>query len=196
MAVGILAVNLRKTIKLLGVAGVGVLVAGAPHFLDALRPAYAQSTQREYQLKAAFVYNFIKFVDWPGAVLPETSDTISVCVLGEEAFAEGFDTLKDKTVKGKKLAVRRLEQVKDADGCHVLFISSSADKRAPQVLQTLQSASVLTVGEMDRFPQLGGIINFVVERNKLRFEINVSSAERARLKLSSQLLSLAKVVRQ
>jgi hypothetical protein len=117
-------------------------------------------------------------------------------VLGDEAFAEGFDTLKDKTVKGKKLVVRHLEQVKDADGCHVLFIGSSEEKRAPQVLQTLQGASVLTVGEMDRFPQLGGIINFVVEKNKLRFEINMNSAERARLKLSSQLLGLAKVVRQ
>jgi hypothetical protein len=182
-------------VKALGAAAVAVLVTGAPS-LNVPRPAYAQSTQREYQIKAAFVYNFVKFVDWPAAVLPVTSDTISVCVLGDEAFVEGFDTLKDKTVKGKKLAVRHLEQVKGADGCHVLFIGSSEEKRAPQVLQTLQSASVLTVGEMDRFPQLGGIINFVVEQNKLRFEINVNSAERARLKLSSQLLSLAKVVRQ
>jgi hypothetical protein len=187
--------TVRRIVTAVRAAAVAVLVTGAP-YLDIPRPADAQSTQREYQIKAAFVYNFVKFVDWPAAALPETSDTINVCVLGDEAFAAGFDTLTDKTVKGKKLAVRRVEQVKDADGCHVLFIGSSEEKRAPQVLQTLQGASVLTVGEMDRFPQLGGIINFVVERNKLRFEINVSGAERARLKLSSQLLGLAKVVRQ
>lgn len=192
---GILAANVRKIVKVLGVSGVGVLLTAGPHVLGAPRSASAQSA-REYQIKAAFVYNFVKFVDWPAAVLPETSDSINLCVLGEEAFADGFDTLKGKEVKGKKLAVRRVEQVKDADGCHVLFIGSSEEKRAPQVLQTLQGASVLTVGETDRFPQLGGIINFVVEKNRLRFEINVSGAERARLKLSSQLLSLAKVVRQ
>ena len=188
--------SVRKIVKAVGAAAVAVLVTGAPYLVNVPRPAYAQSTQREYQIKAAFVYNFMKFVDWPAAALPETSDTINVCVMGDEVFAAGFDTLKDKTVKDKKLAVRRVEQAKDAAACHVLFIGSSEEKRTPQVLQTLQGASVLTVGEMDRFPQIGGIINFFIERNKLRFEINVNSAERARLKLGSQLLSLARVVRQ
>ena len=159
--------------------------------------AYAQSASlREYEIKAAFLYNFIKFIDWPSEVLPETSDTMTVCVLSDDPFGEALESIKGKTVKGRRLAIRRIEPVRDLESCHVLFIGAAEEKRLPQVMQSLRGSSVLTVGEMERFVQSGGIINFVVERNKVRFEINVNSAERARLKLSSQLLSLARVVRQ
>ena len=170
----------------------------AANVLIGLPPgAHAQSSPlREHEIKAAFLYNFVKFVDWPSEVLPETSDTITICVLSDDPSAEALESLRGKMVKGRRLSTRRIEGVKDVESCHVLFISSSEEKRVPQVMQNLHGSSVLTVGEMERFIQSGGIINFVIERNKVRFEINPTSAERARLKLSSQLLSLARVVRQ
>ena len=163
----------------------------------AVPTAHAQSPEvREYQIKAAFVYNFIKFVDWPSEALPQSSDTINICVLRDDPFADALEALKGKAVKARRVAVRRIEPGRDLESCQVVFIGSSEAKRLPQVMESLQGMNVLTVGEMERFVELGGIINFFVQNNKVRFEINVNSAERAGLKLSSQLLSLAKVVRQ
>ena len=183
--------NLRiisKTFLLL--IGVCALASGPP-------TVQAQSLlEREYQIKAGFLYNFLKFIEWPSDVLPETSGTINICVLGDELAREAFESLNGKMVKDRRLAVRRLEPVKDLLSCHVLFIGASEEKRFPQIMQSLRGLRVLTVGEIERFAQSGGIINFVTERNKVRFEINVDSAARAGLKVSSQLLSLAKVVRQ
>lgn len=165
--------------------------------LTLMASAHAQSLSlREYQIKAAFLYNFVKFVDWPSQTLPDTSDTLTICVLGEDPFGEALDSLKDKPAKGKRLAIRRAASVREVAGCHVLFVGSSEEKQLPQVIESAQQSHILTVGEMDQFAQRGGIINFVVERNKLRFEVSVDGAARAGLKISSQLLSLAKVVRQ
>lgn len=179
----------RRLVRGLAVALLAVGVAGAPN------GAQAQSSQ-EYEIKAAFLYNFVKFVEWPSGALPETSDTITVCVLGDDPPGDALASINGKTVKGRRLTTRRIEPVKGIESCHVLFVSSSAQSRLPQVMQDLRGTSVLTVGEAERFIPSGGIINFVIERNKVRFEINPVGAERAGLKLSSQLLSLARVVRQ
>jgi hypothetical protein len=181
---------------LAGVLGVIVVVAGAATGLP--RDAQAQSPPSEYEIKAAFLYNFVKFVDWPSQALPETSDTVTVCVLSDDPSWGALESIRGKTVKGRRLSIRRIEPLKEKEvqSCHVLFMSSSEEKRLPEVMQHLHGSSVLTVGEMERFIQSGGIINFVIEKNKIRFEINLTGAEQARLKLSSQLLSLAKVVRQ
>jgi len=186
---GVLTMTARRLARVLAAA---LLAAG----VQAGSPVDVQSqTVHEYEIKAAFLYNFVKFVEWPNEVLPETSD-ITVCVLGGEPSVEPLESIHGKTVRGRRLSVRRIRALKDVESCHVLFISSSEESRLPQVMQNLHGSSVLTVGEMERFIASGGIINFVVERNKVRFEINPTSAERARLKLSSQLLSLARVVRQ
>lgn len=186
----ILRQSLRRTVILL-VLGVWAVLSAAPG-------AQAQSLlDREYRIKAAFLYNFVKFVDWPTEVLPEANDTISICVLSEDPVVyEALETIKGKTVKGRRLTIRRADTAKDLESCQVAFFGFSEEKRLPQVMRTLQASSVLTVGEVDRFAQSGGIINLVVENNKVRFEINVERAERARLKLGSQLLSLAKVVKE
>lgn len=187
---GILAVTARRLARVLAAA---LLAAG----LQVGAPAGVQSqTVHEYEIKAAFLYNFVKFVEWPNEALPETSDTITVCVLGDDPAGEALESINGKTVKARRLVVRRIQPIKGIESCHVLFISSSEESRLPQVMQNLHGSSVLTVGEMERFIPSGGIINFVIERNKVRFEINPNGAERARLKLSSQLLSLARVVRQ
>lgn len=174
-----------------------IVIIGTCALATSLPNAHAQSLSlREYQIKAAFLYNFIKFIDWPAQALPESSDTMTICLLGEDPFGEAIESIKDKPAKGKRLSVRRIQGVKELTACHVLFVGSSEGKRLPQVMQSVQGLSVLTVGEMDEFVRQGGIINFVIEKNKVRFQINVDSASRAGLKLSSQLLSLAKVVRQ
>ncbi len=172
-------------------------ITGACAASAALPNAHAQSPEvREYQIKAAFIYNFLKFVDWPRDALPDGSETINICVLRDDPFADALESIKGKTVKSRRVAVRRIEPGRELETCQVVFIGSSEGKRLPRVIESLQGLNVLTVGEMDRFVELGGIINFFVQNNRLRFEINVNSAERAGLKLSSQLLSLAKVVRQ
>jgi hypothetical protein len=189
MAVGVLSGPVGRTLGIL-VLGVWAIVSISPG-------AQAQtSVDREQQIKAAFLYNFVKFVDWPAEFLPETGNVISICVFNDDPFYEALETIRDKTVKGRRLVIRRLDAVKDLESCHVAFIGQTEVRRLPQVMQSLQNSSVLTVGETERFAHSGGIINFVVEKNKVRFEINVDRAERARLKLSSQLLSLARVVRE
>jgi hypothetical protein len=186
--VGILRQSLTRT--------VGLLVLGVWAVLSAAPGAQAQTpVDREYQIKAAFLYNFVKFVDWPSEVLPDASDTISICVLREDPVYEALETIKGKAVKGRRLTIRRVDTAKELESCQVAFFGLSEQKRLPQVMRSLQGSSVLTVVEVDRFALFGGIINLVVENNKVRFEINVDRAERARLKLGSQLLSLAKVVK-
>ena len=176
---------------------VGFVALGVCAVLSAAPGAQAQALlDREQQIKAGFLYNFVKFVDWPAEVLRETSDTISICVLSDDPAYEALETIEGKTVKGRRLAVRRVDTVKDLESCHVAFFGPAEEKRLPQIMRSLQGFSVLTVGDIGRFAQSGGIINLFVEKNKVRFEINVDRAERARLKLGSQLLSLAKVVKE
>ena len=180
---------LTRRVILLVSMGACVLVGAPP-------PTLAEGPSREPEIKAAFLYNFIKFVDWPTEFLPDTSDTITICVLRTDTFGDALESLRGKTVKGRRLAIRRIEPGRAVDSCHVLFVGSSEEQRLSQVMQSVQRSSVLTVGETNEFLHSGGIINFVIERNKVHFEINLNSAERARLKLSSQLLGLATVVRQ
>jgi uncharacterized protein DUF4154 len=147
---------------------------------------------REYQVKAAFLYNFVKFVDWPASAFPPTGDPVVIGVIGEDPFG----AILDKVLQGKtcchdrKLVVRRFQRIEDVTECHVLFISSSEKARLADILQILDGASVLTVGEMDRFAERGGMIGFRRADNKLRFEINTDAASRAGLTISSQLLKL------
>lgn len=179
---------LRRTPTALAL-GVWAAVSGAP-------AAQADSTtDREHQIKVAFVYNFVKFVDWPIDVLPESRDTISVCVLSDDPIYASLETIDGKIVKGRRLTVRRVDAPRELSSCQVAFFGLAEEKRLPQAMGSLQDASVLTVGEIDRFAQSGGIINLVVVNNKVRFEINVDRAERARLKLGSQLLSVATIVK-
>lgn len=150
----------------------------------------------EYQLKAAFLYNFAKFVEWPSRALPESSPSLTLCVLGEDPFGSDLDqTIEGKTINGKVLVSRRFKGIQGLEVCQILFISASERRRMGQILEALKDLSLLTISETDRFAKLGGVINFTMEQNKIRFEINVDAAERKGLKISSKLLKLAKVIR-
>jgi len=155
------------------------------------------SSPGEYQVKAAFLYNFAKFVEWPTEAFPATNTAIILCILGEDPFGIDLEqAVKGKTANGKELTIRRIKEVQELKICHILFISSSEKKRLSQILEVTKNSSILTVGEMDRFAKLGGIINFVIEENKVRFEINVDVAEQAGLKINSKLLKLARIVKK
>jgi hypothetical protein len=145
----------------------------------------------EYDVKAAFLYNFTKFVDWPSEAFSDPS-SLRICVLGEDPFGKSLQAVTDEQVGGHKLIVTRTESLARPAGCQVLFISRSEREKLPQILAALKDAPVLTVADTNGFADRGVIINFVLEGSKVRFEINTDAADRAKIKISSKLLQLAK----
>lgn len=147
----------------------------------------------EYRVKALFLYNFVKFVEWPN---PLPGDGISIGILGDDPFGDMLtQTIAGKTVNGRTFMVRHVKR-EQARQCQIVFVAASERKHLRAVLEVVAGAPVLTVGDMHGFAQAGGMIDFEIIDSKVRFEVNIEAAERARLKLSSKLLSLAKIVRE
>ncbi len=150
------------------------------------------SPPSEYQLKAAFLYNFAKFIEWPpkSFIAPEAPMVIGV--LGENPFGDTLEqTLRGKSLNNHPLAVKPISSLVEATNCHILFICASEQNRLAEIIHLVKGTSILTVAEMDRFTESGGMIQFVPEGNKIRFQINDEAAKTANLKISSKLLSLA-----
>src|SRR5712692_247216 len=148
-----------------------------------------------HQVQAAFLFNFAKFVTWPDDAFQRSGDSLIIGVLGEDPFGAVLEeTVRDKTVMGKKLAVKRFVRIQDAANSHILFLSSSEESRLPQIMKGLEQANVLTVSDMEQFAERGGMIAFTVEDQKVRFNVNVEAVDRAGLKMGSQLLKLARIV--
>jgi hypothetical protein len=155
--------------------------------------AYAKedSGPEEYQIKAAFIFEFAKFVEWPPAALPKPSSPLIVGVLGENPFHDALEkTIKCKKVDEHPVIFMQFRTATDANNCHILFISRSEKARLPQILKQLNGRNVLTVSEMPGFTKAGGIINFVVNGTNQGFQINNDAANRAGLKISSKLLRM------
>lgn len=148
----------------------------------------------EYAVKAAFLYNFTKFVEWPASAFEDERSGFRICVLGEDPFGKSLRDVSDGPVAGRKVTLVGMANLKP-ESCHILFISRSEKGRIHQVLQDLGTAPVLTVADTDGFLDEGGIINFKLEGSKVRFEINQQAAERAGIKISSKLLGLATQVK-
>jgi len=145
----------------------------------------------EYRVKAAFLLNFTKFVEWPAAELPE-SDSFTICILGEDPFGSVLDQMTEgETVNGRKLAILRI-RANSPKACQVVFFSKP-EKGYAQILSGF-NRGVLTVGEGDTFLHDGGIIAFVIENRRVRFDIDQSAAATAGLRISSKLLSVARSV--
>jgi len=148
--------------------------------------------RREYEIKAAFLYNFAKFVTWPDNAFADGQSPIIIGVLGEDPFGEALNSVEGKMAQDRKIVVKKFKTEKDIDICHVLFISSAEKNRLNQLFNNgISGRSILTVGNISQFTQSGGVINFIIRNNKTKFEISRKSAERAHLQLSSQLLKLA-----
>jgi hypothetical protein len=149
----------------------------------------------EYQVKAAFLFNFARFVEWPPNASVGATDPVDFCVLGDDPFGDALDrAVAGKTLNERTMAVRRGRKVQELNGCDVLFISTSEKSRLAEILGALRSVHVLTVGESEDFAAQGGDVQFTLEDNHVRFIINVDATDRAGLKVSSKLLGLAHVV--
>ena len=160
-------------------------------------PSSAQENRLEYQVKAAFLYNFAKFVDWPQDAFDTANGSFSLCIVGEDPFGSSLDrTVDGRTVHGRPIIVRRKADLATLRRCHLVFISSSEQERLAQIMLHLKGAAVLTVAEWPHFADEGGVIRLLVDSNKVRFEINTAESARARLRVSSQLLKLALSVKK
>ena len=149
----------------------------------------------EYDLKAAFLFHFAQFVQWPPEALPDKNTPLTIGILGEDPFGKSLDEIvANESVGGHKLLVRRFQRVSQADSCHILFISSSEKSRLDQVLSVVNRRSILTVGETKDFAQRSGMIGFVVAEKRLRLAINLAAANAARLTISSKLLRQSEIV--
>lgn len=151
---------------------------------------------REYRAKASFLYNVAKFVVWPDLTfVPDDSEFI-VGILGTDAFSEILDTYRGKRVGDRPITIRRIEQLDQVEGVHLLFIGKSGRFSLADVLEQVRDADVLTVADAEGFVEAGGMIEIFVRRNRLRFSVNLASSGRAGLTVSSQLLDLAESVHQ
>jgi hypothetical protein len=153
----------------------------------------------EYQIKAAFLFNFARFVEWPAGAFQTPNEPISICVLGQDPFGTSLDeAVARHNAEGRALVIRHLAGIKPNTGCHIIFIASSEVRHGPSLLSKLAETGVLTVGDSDatgRVVPYGAVISFVLEDQKVRFEVDVDAADRQKLKISSRLLSLAKITR-
>src|SRR5437879_9388109 len=168
--------------------------------------AHAQdsSVSSEYLIKAGFIYNFANLVQWPAATFPQPDSPIVIAILGQDHFGTTLDrVLEGKKVNGRPFVFKRLKTVSELlksvaelKDYQILFISSSEMPRLAETIQIVKSIPVLTIGEAPGFAKNGGMINLILEDNRVRFEVNVEAAKEADLNISSRLLALARIVPQ
>jgi YfiR/HmsC-like len=158
--------------------------------------AWAQSISlSEYQVKAAFLFHFAQFVDWPPEAFKDAESPLTYCTVGEDPFHGALEaSMSGKMIGMRPVRVQHFKRAQDMQSCEVLFLGAQEQKSISAALANLKGIPVLTVGESEHFVEEGGMIGFFLEDNKVRFEINLDAAERARLKISARLLALAKTV--
>ncbi len=167
---------------------------------------------REYKIKAAFLFNFLKFVDRPEEKPADSNEPVIIGIIGEDQFEKAFEPVKNKKIGNRPVAIKHFKSLSEFDEasakdkaslarmlkafskCRLLFVCSSEKKRLDEIIAAVKGCPVLTVGENAGFLETGGIINFLVQHKKVRFEINLIAAKKAKLKIRSKLLRLAKRV--
>jgi YfiR/HmsC-like len=158
------------------------------------------SDSSEYLIKAGFIYNFAKLVEWPTSSFAQPDSPIVIGILGEDPFGATLDRIvADKKINGRGFAVKRLKWSKDfrdLKDCNILFVSASEKEHIDSVVDAMKWLPILTIGDAPGFARRGGIMNFTLEDNKVRFEVNVEAAKHADLTISSRLLTLARIVQQ
>jgi hypothetical protein len=164
------------------------------HLLGGGRRSGAQTANEEYRVKAAFIFHFAQLVDWPpGGTGAENS--LLLCTLGEDPFQGTLEgTVAGKAIGNRVIRIRHLGEPQDMQACQILFLGRAQSKRIPTLVADLHNAPILTVGETAGFLDAGGMICFLLEENKVRFDINLDAAESAKLKIGSRLLILAEHV--
>ncbi|MBT5050799.1 MAG: YfiR family protein [Rhodospirillaceae bacterium] len=168
---------------------VAALVAITP-----IVPALGQSVSKEAAVKAAFVFNFIKFVEWPDKVFSGSETPIKLCVWGRSALDGALNALRNKTAKNRVIRVLYTQEEREASRCHILFIARTGHARLETVISQTTGKNVLTVSDIPDFARSGGTIGLFQSEHRMRFAINVDAARRSGLRISSQLLKLGKIV--
>jgi hypothetical protein len=158
------------------------------------------SDSSEYLIKAGFIYNFAKFVEWPAGTFSQPDSPIVIGVLGIDPFGSVLDRIvEDKKIGARRFVVKRYKwgkDLRDLKDCKILFVSASERAHVDEILQIVKGLPILTVGETPGFAERGGVIRFTLEDNRVRFEVNVDAAHQAELNISSRLLTLAKIIPQ
>src|SRR2546428_488730 len=151
----------------------------------------------EYQMKAVYLYNLAKFVEWPATAFKNAGDPISICVLGQNPILHTLEeAVNGETIEDRKLIVRPVADVSQVNNCQILSVGSSDRKYLRSLLRDLKTTGILTVGEAESLTSEGGVVNLKLEGGKVRIEINLKAAERQQLRISPKLLSLAQVVKK
>jgi hypothetical protein len=149
----------------------------------------------EYQVKAAFLFNFARFIEWPPQAFLNEKTPITLCVFGSDPFGGALDEIiRGKTINKREVVARRTIELSELKTCQLVFVSSSEDKSLSEILNSLKGVSALVVGESEGFAEAGGGVQFFLEDNKLRFAVNIEALQRSKLTVSSKLLALARIV--
>jgi hypothetical protein len=165
--------------------------------LSCLTASGEPPTAGPYQIEAVYLYDFSKFVAWPKGTANTTNQPFSICVLGEDPFGAVLDTtLSGENIQGNSLVAKRISEPEDATGCKIVFVSSSEENKLKDILAAFDGANILTVSDIHNFSRRGGMIQFVLQGGKVRFEVNVTNAANAGLTLSADLLQVALAVRR
>ncbi|MFV1984395.1 MAG: YfiR family protein [Thiohalomonadales bacterium] len=151
--------------------------------------------QIEYKVKAAYLYQFTKFTEWPGKEFLNINTPIRICVLGINPFGQLLDNLNSKTSQDRHLEIEYLSSTNNLSQCHVIFISQSEEHNLKQILTLTKNSPVLTVSDMNDFAERGGIIGLVIAQGNIRLEINYDASSTAGVKLSSKLLEIATLIK-
>jgi hypothetical protein len=171
----------------------GVLFAAGLSAGDA--PPDSPPASREYDVKAVFLFNFAQFVEWPDAAFADDSAPVCIGVLGSDPFGDALArTVRGETVRGRGIIIKSAKDAADLKSCHVVFVSKSEKAQVRTILEALKDSHVLTVGETGGFAEAGGVINFFLQGGKVKFEINTEAAHTKGLKISAQLLGVARLV--
>jgi hypothetical protein len=158
--------------------------------------ALGKQRHSQYQVEAAYLYNFGRFIEWPAKVTPAKTGRFTICVLGEDPFGPILDqTVAGEMIGNQSVAARRISSPQDAADCQILFISSSEANRLNKIIEALGKSAVLTVSDIPQFSQRRGMIQFVLDDNRIRFEVNLTATQHAGLALSSELLKVATTVK-
>ncbi|HSS98748.1 MAG TPA: YfiR family protein [Terriglobales bacterium] len=174
----------RRTLAIMG-----LLIAASNLWAQNPKPT-------EYQVKAAYLYNFGRFVEWPANAAGK-GELFNVCVFGKDPFGPVLDhALAGETIGGKSVVARRISLPQESGNCQILFLSSAEEGLLNKIIEAANKEAVLTVSDMPQFSERGGMVQFVVENNRIRFEVNLTAAQNAGLTLRSELLRVATVVKK
>ncbi len=158
-------------------------------------PQASQGESLEYRLKAAFVYKIADFIEWPMEAFSDKSSPLTISVIGRSPFFEGLNSLKEKRLKNRKLILRSSQVVDEqTKSSQIIVVGALQEYRLEKILDSLKNSHALIIGENQGFCKKGGILNLIIEKGKIRFEINYKKAKQSGLKVSSRVLRMAKII--